>query len=154
MTIEASAAPSSSRPTSAVGAAHALARLTRHLEHALSEAGLTLPQYRLLLFLAKRPDAANRLAANLHVRPPSLTALVDGMEARSLVDRTTDPEDRRRVRIVITELGSETLATADAIAGARLEHLESLDPDQGSLTESLAAWHGALEVSLAERSGR
>ncbi len=154
MTIEASAAPSSSDLPTSVGAAHALARLTRHLEHALGEAGLTLPQYRLLLFLAKRPDAANRLAANLHVRPPSLTALVDGMEARSLVARTTDPDDRRRVRIVITDLGTETLTAADAIAGARLDHLQSLDADHTRLTESLAEWHGALEASLAERSAR
>ncbi len=135
-------------------AAQVLARLSRHLEHALNEVGLTLPQYRLLLFLEKRPDAANRLAANLHVRPPSLTALVDGMEARGFVDRSTDPDDRRKVRIVITEAGSNLLEEANNVTATRLSQLEGLDPQGRDLMNPLRAWSDSLNASANERQTR
>ena len=135
-------------------AAHVLARLARHLEQALGEANLTLSQYRLLVFLDQRPDAANRLATQLHVRPPSLTALVDGMVARSLVDRSADLDDRRRVKIVITEDGKRLLQLADAVAAQRLRHVEALDPDRVDLVDSLGNWHNALDGSLRERLQR
>lgn len=135
-------------------AAHALARLARHLDHALADVGLTVPQYRLLLFLSKRPDAANRLASALHVRPPSLTALVDGMAARGLVERTTDPDDGRRVRIVITPAGTEALAEADAHAADRLDALAALDPAGRDLCAGLADWYDALQASAEQRWAR
>ena len=133
---------------------HALARLARHLEQALGEARLTLPQYRLLLFLDHRPDAANRLAAQLHVQPPSLTSLVDGMVARSLVDRAPDPDDRRRVRIVITDQGKDVLRRADAAAIERLRSVEQLDPKERDLVDSLGDWHDALNESRDARLKR
>jgi len=146
------AEPSVAEP--ATLAAHVLARLARHLEQALGEANLTLSQYRLLVFLDQRPDAANRLATQLHVRPPSLTALVDGMVARSLVDRSADLDDRRRVKIVITEDGKRLLQLADAVAAQRLRHVEALDPDRVDLVDSLGNWHNALDGSLRERLQR
>ena len=141
-------------PTDLAEAAHALARLSRHLEHALHDVSLTLPQYRLLLFLSNRADAANRLASRLHVRPPSLTALVDGMESRGLVERRPDPTDRRRVQIVITAAGTKQLAAANAAAAGRLAGLEERDPNGSDLISGLAAWQTALDHSLHERLQR
>jgi DNA-binding MarR family transcriptional regulator len=138
-------------PVSGASAAHALARLTRHLEHGLSEVNLTLPQYRVLLFLENSPDAANRLAAKLHVRPPSLTAVIDGLVARGYVARETDPDDRRRIKIGITTPGSEALSDADEVAAARLGSIEALDPASRPLVESLAQWQEALEVGAGQR---
>jgi len=135
-------------------AAHALARLSRHLEHALQEADLTLPQYRLLLFLQKSPDAASRLAASLHVRPPSLTSLVDGMVTRGLVQRSHDEHDRRRVSIDLTTEGRSHLAKADAVAIRRLDFLESLDPSGTPLAEGLSGWREALEAARHQRVGK
>jgi len=149
MTLEAS--PDVDRLGSA---AHALARLSRHLEHALQEADLTLPQYRLLLFLQKSPDAASRLAASLHVRPPSLTSLVDTMVTRGLVQRTNDEHDRRRIRIDLTAEGRSHLVKADAVAIQRLSFIESLDPSGTALAEGLSGWREALEAARHERVGK
>ena len=137
--------------TAGVSPAHALARLTRHLEQVLSEVHLTLPHYRLLIFLEKQSDAAHRLATQLHVRPPSLTALVDGMVSRSLVDRSADPDDRRRVRIVITEEGQRLLRLADTAAIDRLRDIQNFDPGRDDLVDSLGDWQDALAGSLHER---
>lgn len=103
-----------------IAAARAAARFSKSLEVALAELNLSLPQYRLLVFLTANPERASALARRLDVSPPSLTALVDGCVARGLVERATSPEDRRRVVHVITPEGDELLARADAIASARL----------------------------------
>ena len=48
---------------------------------------LTLPQFRVLGILAEGSSAASGLADRLAVRRPSITALIDGLVARDLVDR-------------------------------------------------------------------
>src|SRR3954464_14966284 len=35
------------------------------------------------------------------VRPPTVTAVVDGLVARGLVERQSDPEDRRRLTLLL-----------------------------------------------------
>ena len=139
---------------SAIAAARALARLTRHLERSLTEASLTLPQYRLLSFLSTQPDAAHRLASKLNVRPPSLTALVDGLESRGLVARVADTDDRRRVRIVITDEGRSHLDVADLVAARRLAHIADLEAGGEQRLEGLESWHTALDEALRLRIER
>ncbi|MGH9150616.1 MAG: MarR family winged helix-turn-helix transcriptional regulator, partial [Acidimicrobiales bacterium] len=78
-----------------VAAARAAARLSKALELSLAPLDLTLPQYRLLAYLSGGPERATALAERLEVRPPSLTALVDGAVARGLVERAATPGDRR-----------------------------------------------------------
>jgi long-chain acyl-CoA synthetase len=107
--------------SSYVAAARAAARFSKLLELALSDVNLSLPQYRLLLFLSRAPEQrATVLAGSLDVSPPSLTALVDGCVARGLVERVTSPEDRRRVLHLVTEAGHGLLADADAAVAQRL----------------------------------
>jgi DNA-binding MarR family transcriptional regulator len=76
-------------------AGRAAARLSKALEVALSEVGLSLPQYRLLVYLSGGPERATVLAGRLDVSPPSLTALVDGAVSRGLVERRASDDDRR-----------------------------------------------------------
>jgi long-chain acyl-CoA synthetase len=120
--------------------------LSKRVEVALAEVDLTLPQYRVLSILAEGSAAASGLADRLAVRRPSITALIDGLEARGLVDRRHDDADRRRVALRLTDAGTRTVAEADrtvdrylaAIAG----HLT--DKDEAMALRSLELWGEAL----------
>ena len=91
------------------GAARALARLARHVEHTLASIDLSLPQYRALSLLGDGSTASSALAGRLAVSPPSVTAVIDGLVARGLVERQADPDDRRRLTLLLTPAGVKLL---------------------------------------------
>jgi long-chain acyl-CoA synthetase len=128
----------------------AAARLGRVVENALSTVDLSLPQYRMLVFLAEGgPAAASALAGKLGVSRPSVTALVDGLVARGWAVRSTDPVDRRRVAHVVTEDGLAALARADEVVESRLADLATSIPDpdrRAAAYAGLAEWHGAMNT--------
>jgi long-chain acyl-CoA synthetase len=123
--------------------------LSKRVEVALAQVELTLPQYRVLGILAEGTAAASGLADRLAVRRPSITALVDGLVARGLVDRRQEDADRRRVEVRLTPEGVSTLARADeavdeyliAIAG----HLP--DKEEAMALRSLELWARAMVES-------
>lgn len=156
MTVEHSAqpdSPGSGAPASQatlelpVEAVHAAARFSKSLEVALGEVNLSLPQYRLLVFLSGGPERAMHLANRLDVSPPSLTALVDGCVSRGLVERSASAEDRRRVVHVITEKGSEMLREADRVTSVRLTDIAGRLPakEGRKIVEGLELLHRALD---------
>ena len=128
-------------------AGRAAARLAKVLEVALAEMGASLPQYRLLAFLAGGPERANALAQRLQVSPPSLTALVDNTVAKGLVERCAAEGDRRAVRHVLTPAGEQVLKEADAAISEHLSHLlQTLDPAHRAFAvEGLLALSDAIE---------
>jgi len=76
----------------------------------LADAGedVTLTQYRSLVVLASRgPQGVASLAEAVAVTPPTASRLVDRLVRKGLVRRRTDRNDRRQVRIVLTEAGRE-----------------------------------------------
>jgi long-chain acyl-CoA synthetase len=123
--------------------------LSKRVEVALAQVELTLPQYRVLGILAEGTAAASGLADRLAVRRPSITALIDGLVARGLVDRRQEDADRRRVEVRLTPEGVSTLARADeavdeylvAIAG----HLP--DKEEAMALRSLELWARAMVES-------
>src|SRR5262245_6195721 len=70
-------------------AVRAVAILSRQFERSCLEIGLSLPQYRLLLYVRGGPERAAVLAARAAVRRPTLTALVDGLEKEGLLERSS-----------------------------------------------------------------
>lgn len=68
-----------------------------------------------------------KLSEGLRVSAPYVTQTVNGLEEKGLVERTTDPEDRRLVRIRVTPRGREALRQASAEFAAHfaglVEHL-------------------------------
>jgi DNA-binding MarR family transcriptional regulator len=118
-------------------AGRAAARLSKALELAVGEVSLSLPQYRLLAFLSGGPERATELASWLEVSPPSLTALVDGLVQKGLVERVTSEEDRRCVRHVLTAGGAASLITGDSAIAQRLTVLlDYLAPDEARSVHS------------------
>ena len=130
------------------------ARLAKLVERAVTEAELSLPQYRLLVFLSEASVAASALADKLAVSPPSVTALVDGLVARGLVERRPDATDRRRVTHVLTERGHTTLAAADdAVAGALARLVELIPASRRRrAVDGLELWGDALDAARTERT--
>jgi long-chain acyl-CoA synthetase len=124
-----------------------VARLVRHLEAALDPLELSLPQYRLLGFLAEGETPSSKLATSMAVSPPSVTAVVDGLVARGLVERRSDATDRRRFPLVLTDTGRDLLARANRAAGDRLgEILGHLDDRRATAARaSLAHWQTGLD---------
>jgi DNA-binding MarR family transcriptional regulator len=92
-----------------------LLRLTKRINHAHREnfapLGVTPAQGRTLRTVAHspRPPRMADLAAQLGVVPRQVTSLVDALEERGLVRRAPDTENRRVIRIELTEGGSEAL---------------------------------------------
>ena len=141
-------APAALSPTAAVAAAQAVSRLARHLETALAAVDLTMPQYRVLTLLGTRTEGASVLAEKLSVSRPSLTAVVDGLVARGLVERRPHDVDRRRIDHVLTPQGRALLAAADAAGAARLGEIAALVDSRSSQAAwaGLDAWVRALDA--------
>ena len=106
-------------PTAAASWGRAAAWLAKQVELGLADVELTLPQYRVLGVLAEGATIPSALADRLTVRRPTVTAVVDGLETRRLVQCGTD-QDRRRVTHTLTARGRKVLAQADAAVDARL----------------------------------
>ena len=75
----------------------------------LAREGLTESRVHLLWQLAQRGPCTQRtLAADLHVTPRTITALVDGLVATGFVTREPHPSDRRATLVTFTERGHTT----------------------------------------------
>jgi DNA-binding MarR family transcriptional regulator len=139
-------------------AVRALARLQRILEFA--DAGMSIPQYRMLVILSEGGQRSARLAQRLAVRRPTLTALADGLIAAGYAERGSEPGDRRIVRLLLTDAGRAALARADEAYQAALAPLlgHMSDPD-GLMVglvdagEAMDAWLRARALAAGEHSG-
>ena len=131
--------------------------LSKQVERALADVDLSLPQYRILGMLAEGASMPSALAERLAVRRPTVTAVVDGLVARGLVERSPADDDRRSVTHTLTAKGKRLLAKADAAADARLVAIaRSLDDAEstGRALEGLDLWRSALRAHfLAQLSG-
>lgn len=93
-------------------------------------AGLTPAQHQLLLAIRGHPDpegpTIGEVADYLLLRHHSAVGLVDRAEAAGLVGRNRGDEDRRLVRLQLTEAGASRL---EALAALHLEELDRLALD-------------------------
>lgn len=122
-----------------------LAPLTRVLAEALGDepvaTRMTRAQYRALAALAERDRVCSELARVLGITPASVTATIDVLVKRAMVERVETPGDRRRVLLRCTEAGRAVLAQARTRVRARAgEILERLTPEaRGALLAGLEA---------------
>ena len=66
----------------------------------------------LLLLQAREPESQQQTAERLQVDRTTMVALLDGLEAKGLVAREADPNDRRRNVVALTDVGRRTLEKA------------------------------------------
>jgi long-chain acyl-CoA synthetase len=133
-------------PDLRIATGRTVARLSRQVEIALAKVDLTTAQYRALVQLGDGAEASSSLAAKLAVSRPSVTAVVEGLVQRGLVDRRHSADDRRRVSVTLTETGHRMLAAADEAVRARLaEILAGSAPGEAVLAvEGVAQWGEAM----------
>jgi DNA-binding MarR family transcriptional regulator len=72
-----------------------VARFYADYEDAAGEYALTGAQARLLGLLSLQPLPMRQLARKLKCEPSNVTGIVDRLETRGLVERRSDPADRR-----------------------------------------------------------
>ncbi|HEY9572367.1 MAG TPA: helix-turn-helix domain-containing protein [Pusillimonas sp.] len=96
---------------------------------AASSAGLMPQQHQALLAIkamsADMAPSIGDVAEQLLIRHHSAVELVNRLVRMELVHRYRDPADRRRVRISLTPLAEEKLAT---LANVHLEELRAVRP--------------------------
>jgi DNA-binding MarR family transcriptional regulator len=122
----------------------------RTLERALGEAGLTLPQFNVLMELAATPDAAlplHELTSRLISSPPNVSWLSSRMEQTGLVVKTKDPRDARVVLLSLTEGGWAALERATPLVFAAERQLLA-----GYTREELRALVSLLDRLVAPSS--
>lgn len=87
-----------------------VARYHEEYEEAAARHSLTGAQARVLALLAREPLPMRKIALKLKCEPSNITGIVDRLEARDLVERRPDPDDRRVKLAAATEEGRRTAA--------------------------------------------
>jgi DNA-binding MarR family transcriptional regulator len=123
-------------------------RLGRRLRRVATADAVTPTQRSILTTLERHgPRTHGELADAERVRPPTITAAVDRLEARGLVARTRDATDRRVARVALTAEGRTLLAEARRQRTAYLEQrLRALTPaDRATIAAAAPALLRLLE---------
>lgn len=74
---------------------------------------LTIPQFRTLAFVNRNQGSPLcKVADHMGLTPPSASTLVDGLIKRGMMTREDQPDNRRRVKLVVTSRGSAIMETS------------------------------------------
>lgn len=122
-------------------------RLHNRIGRLLREFGLTPSQYNVLRILrgAGEPLPSLEIADRLIQVVPAITGLIDRLEHQSLVHRERSQDDRRVVRVQLTEKGQTLLAQIDQplqeLHGAMMRHMTRSElKELIRLTEKARSW--------------
>lgn len=106
---------------------YALRRFLYFSKAAARAVGLTAQQHQLLLAVKGQPGrdwaTITDLAESLQIRHHAAVGLVDRCERLGLVVRSQDPNDRRQVRVSLTDRGEGILA---GLSARHLRELQTL----------------------------
>lgn len=85
-------------------------RLLRTVRRVDESSGLTAPRLSALsVIVFNGPITLGKLAEAEHVRPPTMTRIVNALEEQELVVKALDPSDGRVIRIAATMKGKRVL---------------------------------------------
>jgi len=105
---------------------HALRRFLHFSEAQARTARISPNQYQLMLFIRGfpgPPPSIAELADRLQIQHQSAVGLVDRSARAGLVRRHADADDRRRVRVALTERGERILARLVAAHARQFDRL-------------------------------
>lgn len=118
-----------------------------HFAERIAEFDLN-PSLAMALRSLDTPTPQRELAAALHCDPSHVTAIVDRLEDRGLVERRVDPADRRVKKVVVTPAGRRLRARLDARLAESAPVLETLSPGELETLQRLLA---KMAAASAER---
>jgi DNA-binding MarR family transcriptional regulator len=114
-------------------------------------AGMSVPQFRMLIFARNRPGASvTDVASHLGVTVPTASVAVDRLVRPGLLEAPQTPDNRRRRSIVLTPVGARAVdralgSTTDAFA-QRLAALST--PELQLVQQALALLQRELAPQL------
>ncbi|MFE2940455.1 MarR family winged helix-turn-helix transcriptional regulator [Streptomyces sp. NPDC059255] len=114
-----------------------VARYYEEYDQAAAEHSLTGAQARVLGLLSSEPMPMRRIAQKLKCEPSNVTGIVDRLEARDLVERRPDPDDRRVKLAAPTEKGRATAARLRDSLGFAREPLAGLSEEERTTLRDL-----------------
>jgi DNA-binding MarR family transcriptional regulator len=115
-------------------------------------AGMSVPQFRALLYVRRHPGSGlSEIADHLGTSVPAASELMSRLVRQDLVDRATDPHERRRVRLTLSQAGADELQRAQDQTIAWLRGLVAgLDaPRARALVAALVDLRGIVEGTAA-----
>jgi len=97
------------------------------LDEALGAAGASVPQWIVLKSVGDEPELSQReLAGRVLVTGSTLTHHLDRLERGGLIVRTRDADDRRVIRISLTERGKHRRTELEAVVAAHDQRIAAL----------------------------
>jgi DNA-binding MarR family transcriptional regulator len=125
------------------GIAEGIARLRRALRRGARVADpgnkLAVAQLEVLAALTENPGARpGQLARQLHMRPNTVTTIVNALSAQGMLDRVSAAGDRRAIELTATEAGQQAVLAWQATNSAVLHLALSTLPAQQRRTLSAA----------------
>lgn len=131
-------------------AIRALARMSRVLERSSPE--LNLAHYRVLSAVASGDQRASRVASRLALGRPTVSAAVDALCKRGLIQRAGVKDDQRAASLSLTRDGEAVLSRVEAEMVRRLDLLCARTPNGAQVMQSLAWLGPAIDEAVAERA--
>jgi DNA-binding MarR family transcriptional regulator len=119
--------PKTFNPKTAIGGliSRVKLKLFEALEKELAPYDITGPQYVILVGLANGIDSASGLCKGVSYDPGAMTRMLDRLERKGLVRRVRCPEDRRVVKLALTDEGRavypKLIASAAEVTNHSLE---------------------------------
>ena len=101
--------------------------------------GVTSAQALVLLSLSEEDQITSRhLGEKTELDSATLTGLLDRLAKADLVERRSNPDDRRAILVCLTQPGHETASQIKAIIGDENQaFLSKLTPEEGLILRSL-----------------
>lgn len=105
-------------------------RYLRFSEETVRRHGVTPQQYQLMLALKGFPGrdwaVVRELADRLQLRHHSVVELINRAQTEGLVERVTDPDDARAVRVLLTDQGEKLLGRLSALHRDELRRMDAV----------------------------
>jgi MarR family transcriptional regulator, 2-MHQ and catechol-resistance regulon repressor len=126
--------------------------LREHAERNIESLGLGFSDFAVLEFLVhKGPSPVNVVGAKIRLTSGSITAAVDRLERRGMVERRDHPSDRRARVVHLTGVGRKVIECAFADHEAAMDHAASgLTVDERKCAVDLLRKLGLTAQSLLQ----
>jgi DNA-binding MarR family transcriptional regulator len=113
--------------------------------------GLSIPQFRALYFINSNPSASlSQVAEHLAASLPSTSRLIAGLQARNLIERRGNKDDRRLIELLATPRGRRVMDSARSatLACLDLQLAKLQQPQQVRLGNAMVLLKKLFEPAL------
>ncbi len=101
------------------------------------------------------PMTVNQLAARLEVAPTTVSLMVSDLSKHGAVDRRSDPADRRRTIVAITDDPETRTAINDWLANGAVAWQKAFEPlspeDRAMFVRTIEAYEGSAAISSEDK---